>query len=118
MKKVIYSDVDMEPITVIDVPEWLMVRVRRGEQIRLPVYRQIPETPIMGKLTEVESWSVVIWGERIIRKEQAHWLLFAASDELALILRNTYLPGQMRDVAIREKTAFIKGLMAAFGVDE
>jgi hypothetical protein len=115
MRTVIYSDFDMEPITVVEVPEFLMERIRKHDRVRLAVYTDL-EPDLMDYTLDqytTRMLTVDLWGEPIKRNGQKHYLIFAANDELALLLKNSYLPGQVGDVARREKSAYLMGFLKA-----
>lgn len=115
MRAVLYSDDDFEPITVIDVPNWLMQKIRVGEHVRIEIIEPPNYVAFNSMVPEMISIrSVYIFGEPVIRKNVTSWFLFTKDEELAMLLKNTYLPGQVGDIAKRRKEAFVEGLVTAF----
>lgn len=115
MRSVLLSDDDLEPITVIDVPEWMMAIIRNGGVAKLYVtetlspYYEVGANPAQS----VSFREVHIFGERLRRNGREYWMLITRNEELALLLKNTYLPGQLGDLAKKRKEAFIQGILAA-----
>jgi hypothetical protein len=98
MRLVIFSDVDMEPMTVVNVPLDLMERCKRGGFIRMmprpnplnfwtmPIDEAMSLffQPVTIRLEQLQRWD----GERV-------WIGVAGDD--ALTVMSTLLPGQMAD---------------------
>lgn len=112
---VLYSDEDMEPITVLDVPMWAIGRMRTGDRIRFVV----PEPLAMYLPTDDEAVefrplkTVTIWAERFMRRGREHVMLFTWDDVDALKLDPTELPGQRAMAQDRYRRAFEAGFGAA-----
>lgn len=111
---VLYSDEDMEAITVIEVPMWAMSRMRTGDRIRFVVpepalFASIDEW--MAKLKPLEIVSV--WAERFVRRGQEHVVLFTRDELNALKLDSTELSGQRAMAQERYRRAFAEGFGAA-----
>ena len=109
---VLYSDEDMEAITVIDVPAWAIGRLKDGQPIRFPV----PE-PLVGydpgppRLAPMRT--VCVWSECFYRNGRPHVMLFTRDDVNALKLDSSYLPGQRAGANERYRRAFLDGFAAA-----
>lgn len=111
MNVVVYTE-DMEPITVVDIPQWAWDRLARGERINLTVREpislywnkpldSIPELPKM----------VSIWGEVFIRRGNRTLFVFTRDDENALALKSEFLPGQRSTLQERERQARAAGML-------
>lgn len=110
MKSVIYAD-DMEPITIVDVPIWVMdmnLDIFNMAIIDppMPVVRSDPVPDAVFKMCRIR----VEW---ILRKGRRHPLFIALDDELALMLRPEYLAGQIGDMRAKVSEAFMAGIVAA-----
>lgn len=117
MRTVLYSDEDFEPITVIDVPEWMMKMIRSNEVVRLSIPLILPTGVYNYDPVEPVSFrDVHIFGERLRRNNQESWLMFTKHDELAMLLKSTYLPGQRGDLAKQRKEAFVEGIVHAISI--
>lgn len=101
MNVVLYTD-DFEPITVLDLPQWLLEQLERQGSVRVAVLRPVQ----FGKLTDqvavgsVEGPEVVtIYCERLRWKDgTVKPILITYDEELALTLRPEWLPGQRQRV--------------------
>lgn len=113
MRAVLYSDSDMEAITVIDVPEWAMAILRTGRAFRFPA----PTLPCIELRTDpprLDRFPMVeVWAERFVRRGVAHWMLFTRQDEVALLLRAEFLPGQRQEVAAQYRRGLVDGFLRA-----
>jgi hypothetical protein len=111
MNAVLYTH-QLEPITVVDVPQWAWQRLAKGDAIRLVVQVQYqPWSDDAG--TAMCPPSVTITGERIRRGEHESLMLFTADEGHALRLRADFLPGQRGELQQRERGAFAKGFLDA-----
>jgi hypothetical protein len=95
MNVVLYTD-DFEPITVIDLPLWLLEQLERQGQVRVAVLRPQQYTPDNIPVGSVEGPDVVtIYCERLCWKDgTTKPILVTYDEELALALRPTWIPGQ------------------------
>lgn len=113
MRAVLYAD-DMEPITVVELPEFAEEYLAERGMVRLAVMRPpewvIPATqpPKFEKLT-----TVTIVAERLVRNGRAHMMLFTRDEESALLLKCAFLPGQQAGLQEREREAFARGFLEA-----
>jgi hypothetical protein len=115
MRVVLYAD-DMEPITVIDLPEFAEGYITKHGMVRLAV--QMP--PMLSALMANQAPSftdglrtVTIFGERFIRHGREQMMLFTRDEESALLLKCAFLPGQQSELQQRERGAFARGFLDA-----
>lgn len=96
MNVVLYT-ADFEPITVLDLPVWLLEQMEKVGYVRVAV-----QEPITNILMQ-EDPSPVMWEPKIvtIRCEKLRWkdgttkpILITPDEELALMLKPEWLPGQ------------------------
>jgi hypothetical protein len=99
MNVVLYTD-DFEPITVIDLPLWLLEQLERQGQVRVAVLRPVQYTPESVAVGSVEGPDVVtIYCEKLRWKDGTTKPILVTYDEdLALALRPDWLPGQRQAV--------------------
>lgn len=110
MNVVLYTN-DFEPITVIDLPVWLLEQLERQGAVRVAVLRPMQFTHGSVPVGSVEGPEVVtIYCEKLRWKDgTVKPILVTDDDTLALTLRPEWLPGQLQRVqsyqqAIRELT--------------
>lgn len=120
MRTVIYDSEFMEPITVIDVPQWLFARVQNGgfNEIILAVQPKMP-FPVMADPLPIKYEPVLacrLFFEAVRKDGKImFWFCTTRDGESALLLRSVFLPGQQKEVEEERKNAFFKGLeMALF----
>ena len=108
MNIVLYSK-DFEPITVLDLPVWLLEQLERQGAIRVAV-----QDPVKVDIKKDEAWSepmmvpqlktVTIYCERLRwRDGTTKPVLVTTDEELALSLKPEWLPGQRQRVQSYEK---------------
>jgi len=101
MRVVLYSD-DFEPITVIDLPLWLLEQLERQGQVRVAVLRPPQVAMNTGNIPvgSVEGPDVVtIYCEKLRWKDgTTKPILVTHDEELALALRPAWIPGQTQAV--------------------
>lgn len=109
MNVVLYTN-DFEPITVLDLPQWLLEQLERQGSVRVAVLK-----PVMLENTKVPVGSVegpqvvTIYCERLRWKDgSVKPVLVTDDEELALTLRPEWLPGQRQRVQSYQKA--IRGL--------
>ena len=115
MRVVLYSDEDMEPITVIELSEFAANYLSSYKEVTLPVIRNITasifdDDPIINK---TEFKQVKIRSETFIRKGQKYMMLFTQDEESALLLKSCFLPGQQSELNEVMKDEFAKGFLCA-----
>lgn len=115
MRVVLYAD-DIEPITVIDLPEFAERYLAERGMVRIAV--QIPVALSAPMARQVPSFNdglrtVTIFGERLIRHGREHMMLFTRDEESALLLKCAFLPGQQAGLQERERAAFARGFIDA-----
>jgi len=94
MNVVLYT-ADFEPITVLDLPVWLLEQMERLGSARIAVL----EPPSLASENEpldfIQPKTVTIYCERIRWKDgKSKPILITHDDELALALTPEWLPGQ------------------------
>jgi len=117
MRCVIYDPMDLEALTVINVPnDFLreMERNKRGPILRFPVYGPIEWPRPGGPVEMAELKTAEILFERFCYRGQWTWVGFALNPEMALALKSEFLPGQQADVWAEKRKSFVDGLEAAF----
>jgi hypothetical protein len=130
MRVVIYDREDMEPITVITLPEWgreflrEIERGHRGPEITFPVRPPMravdwKEPPADVPVTDFRRFQCrirfePIWEGDGPKRRCLMWLCTTRDGESALLLKSTFLPGQQAAVNEERQKAFTDGLMAAF----
>jgi hypothetical protein len=108
MNVVLYTK-DFEPITVLDLPTWLLDQLEKVGAIRVAV-----QDPVKIDIRKDEAWSepwmipqlktVTIYCERLRwRDGTTKPVLITPDEELALTLRPEWLPGQRQRVQSYEK---------------
>jgi hypothetical protein len=101
MRVVLYTD-DFEPITVLDLPLWLLEQLERQGQVRVAVLRPPQFAMNTGNIPvgSVEGPDVVtIYCEKLRWKDgTTKPILVTYDEELALALRPDWLPGQTQAV--------------------
>jgi hypothetical protein len=95
MNVVLYT-IDLEPITILDLPMWLLEQMEKQGAVRVAVVK--PPTWINAQTPVAETpgmETVTIYCERL------HWrdgsikrILVTPDEELALALKPEWLPGQ------------------------
>ena len=98
MNVVLYTK-DFEPITVLDLPLWLLEQMEKQGAIRVAVMRPPsivpPSEPIDFKFPE----TVTIYCEKLRWKDgTTKPILITHDEELAMILKPDWLPGQRQVV--------------------
>jgi len=110
MNVVLYT-ADFEPITVLDLPLWLLEQMEKVGYVRVAV-----QEPLVNVLAQ-ENPGPITWQPKVvtIRCEKLRWrdgttkpILITPDEELALMLKPEWLPGQR--AAINSYKATIKFL--------
>jgi hypothetical protein len=100
MNVVIYT-LDLEPITVVDLPMWMLDHIERSGAVKVAVKR-----PITADFIERVAVGTVEGPECVtIQEARLRWpdgsiksILVTKDEELALTLRPEWLPGQRLQV--------------------
>ena len=103
MNVVLYTN-DFEPITVLDLPVWLLDRLEEQGAVRVAV-RKPPTTVLQSTPVDFEPPEVVnIYCEKLRWKDgSVKPVLVTDDDQLALTLRPEWLPGQRNAVQSYQK---------------
>lgn len=101
MNVVIYTE-DFEPITVIDLPLWLLEQLEKQGAVKVAVLKPVNIEPVDNKIPvgSVEGYNVVtIYCEKLRWKDgTVKPVLVTYDEELALSLRPEWLPGQRQRI--------------------
>jgi hypothetical protein len=100
MNVVLYSE-DFEPITILDLPQWLLEQLEKQGAVRVAVLRpmQLDSTGTIAVGSVEGSEVVTIYCERLRWKDgTVKPVLVTYDEELALMLRPEWLPGQLATV--------------------
>ena len=98
MNVVLYTN-DFEPITVLNLPQWLLEQLERQGAVRVAVMRpvQLGTQVAVGSVEGPQT--VTIYCERLRWKDgTVKPILITDDEELALTLRPEWLPGQRQRV--------------------
>ena len=115
MRVILFDPESYEPLTVVEIPAWLMKDVELGvRRVRLPVPMNMREWFTKSDIMNPVSMSVVDLDMEPVRKGNSiiYWMGLPTDPELALLLRAAFLPGQQTELQRREATAFIEGVFA------
>lgn len=98
MNVVLYTE-DFEPITVLDLPTWLLEQMERVGHARVAVMRPPSWTTNEVPVPELALETVTIYCERLRWKDGTVKPVLVTSDEtLAMLLRPEWLPGQRQAI--------------------
>ncbi len=100
MNVVLYTH-DFEPITVLDLPQWLLEQLERQGAVRVAVMRpvQFGENPNVAIGSVEGPQTVTIYCEKLRWKDGiTKPILVTYDEELALTLKPCWLPGQQAAV--------------------
>ena len=111
MNIVLYTE-DFEPITILDLPQWLLEQLEKQGAVRVAVLRpmQLDKTGTIAVGSVEGNQVVTIYCEKLRwRDGTTKPILVTYDEELALTLRPEWLPGQRQAVqsyhkAIRQLT--------------
>ena len=115
MRVVLYTE-DFEPITVIDLPEFAAQYLEMYGRVSLSVPTKPMCIPCYSKIVPMEDVGIMrvdITAEKIRFHNNEHLMLFTKSEEAALLLKSSFLPGQRSELQEAEKKAFANGFMDA-----
>lgn len=103
---------DFEPITVIDLPMWAHEMALKHRYVRVAVMEP-PKCHVNHNEEFCELKIVTIMAERLIWRDRSEKIIYVTADEeVALLLKSSFLPGQINEVNQREKSAFVQGMLA------
>lgn len=123
MRVIVFDRELHEPLTVVEIPQWLADQAKAGRPIRLAP-RQEVRVDWSASPSAVEDFTiqtVTLTFERVQRGggyrdgdytklETLFWYAYADDPETALLLRAAFLPGQVGEMQRREKKAYVMGL--------
>lgn len=108
MNVVVYTE-DFEPITVIDLPQWLLEQMERQGAVRVAVLQPAKFTKSTEPLDYEQPQTVTIYCEKLRWKDgTTKPILITYDEELAMTLRPEWLPGQRQ--AVNSYKQVIRGL--------
>lgn len=98
MRVVLYTR-DLEPITIIEMPLWLLEQLERAGQVKVavrePIQKQLLTDP--SELKQPETLDIYCeklrWRDGTLKS-----ILVVSNDELALALKPEWLPGQLQAI--------------------
>ena len=113
MRVVLYT-YDFEPITVLNLDGRIMEYIIKRGHVRWPV----PEIEVytdrpVDDIAPVGFRTVTIYGEPLYRRDVKSWILFTRDEADAMLLKSTFLPGQVKELIDEREAAFNKGALAA-----
>jgi hypothetical protein len=114
MRVVLYAD-DMEPITVLELPQFAHRYLEDRGVVRLPVPPLINHSSVSNcdLFLRQEFKTVDIYAEKVIRHGRPHLMLFTHDEENSLLLKAAFLPGQNSFVQQLQRNAFASGFLDA-----
>lgn len=113
MRSVIYTE-DFEPITVIELSEFMKTELERRGSVNVPVYRPMPMPPEpWNGQPDRCAWYVRLEADVLYRRGRKTMFVFAKDEETALLLKSAFLPGQQGSLRKLERRAFAQGFLRA-----
>lgn len=114
MRIVLYSAIDYEPITILDIEPWMFDFCKKHPSVRVAVRYPISLAPMAGTPVYDECKYVDIWMESVIRRgRDIQYLFYTNHEEAAMMLKSEFLPGQRKAVNDAYQVAFMHGLVSA-----
>lgn len=108
MNVVLYTH-DFEPITVIDLPLWLLEQMEKVGSVRVAVLEPPRVIKAQDAVSAYQPKIVTIYCEKLRWKDgTTKPILVTRDEELALMMRPEWLPGQQQ--AVNSYKAVIRGL--------
>ena len=113
-RAVLYAN-DFEPVTIIELNDWAWQFLRMHGSVNISVQIQ-PETKYVEhcQVPTYHNFTVRIKAEKLVRGKEEALMLFTADDELAMLLKPAFLPGQYSEIQRRQSEAFAAGFIKAF----
>lgn len=123
MRCVIYDPIDMEPLTIFDVPADYLRAVERGEfpgVLRFPIpapmkvsWRFPTDEEVLDSIHTLPPVAEIRF-EQLSYRGVTCWTGFALNPEMALLLKSEFLPGQQKEVWAERRKGFSEGFSEAF----
>lgn len=115
-----------EPLTVVEIPSGLMREVEKGRRyISMPVptdflawfthLDEVPNVPEQCSIRVVHLRMEPIQQYKDGVRSVLHWQAVPEEEELALLLRAAFLPGQTNELRRRESQARFQGMLDVIG---
>jgi hypothetical protein len=118
MRCVIYDPLDLEALTVINVPDYFLREIerrQRGSMLRFALPPEPLKWPKPEDLIDMLSIKTAeILFERFQYGSQTTWVGMAMNPEMALALKSEFLPGQQAEVWAEKRKSFLEGVTEAF----
>ena len=109
---IIYSK-DFEPISHIPMNEEMYGYFTKYEIVRFPIQKPISIEDVDKPMPLLEPLYAEISAMKVYSQDGIRLLLIARNDETALLMRNTFLPGQTKELNFIKTQAFYKGMVQA-----
>lgn len=110
MRTVLYA-YDLEPITVIELGLETYKFLEKHRVVQLAVTPVVPVT--QGEFLNAHCKIVTIHAERFRFRDIETIMLFTYDEESAMLLKASFLPGQLRTVQDSQRAAFAQGFLTA-----
>lgn len=115
MHVTVYSR-DLEPITVIWLAPWAVRMLTEHRCIAFAAIQALQASSQLDAIPQHENWVIRMRGEQLRLGVAQTWILIADDEELALMLRSAFLPGQHRAVREIERQAKSEGAAMALSI--
>lgn len=98
MRVVLYTR-DMEPITIIEMPLWLLDQLEKVGMVKVAVRDPVMQLPFVEETNSSGVQALDIYCEKLRwRDGTLKPILVVGDDELALAIKPDWLPGQVQAV--------------------
>jgi hypothetical protein len=97
MNIVLYT-MDMEPITIIDLPMWAIELGEKERMVAVAVIRPPSRTPFENTPLELSTQVVYLRFHPLVFYGKKNWIITVENEELALLLKPSWLPGQRKQI--------------------
>lgn len=116
MRCVVYDPVDLEALTVIDIPQVFIRELEQGKRSPNLSFAIIEPAKWLDSSEEItcniKCANVLMERFRYRRKET--WCAMALNPEVCLLMRSELLPGQRKEDQERRRASFEEGFVKGF----
>lgn len=113
MNTVIYTH-DFQPITVIDIPLFLLETFHFRKHFQIPIYKEAAFVSRCNTVDRISVYeSVELTCELFIRNGNKTYMVFTKNEEGALLLSSIFLPGQQKALSHEKDKSLIEGFIKA-----
>lgn len=114
---VIYTN-DMEPITIVKMEPSYWDFLDKHKRICFPVLNPVNcSASVDSNFANYEFYSAEIHAHKLIRSDGSkYYMLTTTDEEIALLLKSTFLPGQQSALLEERKNAFARGFLKALSM--